>query len=949
LWTSYVTSSCLYDNSGGASVASIQVETIEDRESGPIYALDVHRATFISGRVGGATKKLFVVLCAFCLLQSTLLFSRPVSKEEALATAQSIIERENSLPQLRTTAGTFSISTIEPIKIEAHTVAFLVTLKPQGFLLMPSMTELAPARFISFSGDFNFLKVHPLIQQLITECDLTGHVLGYFDTTNDSSASPSALNTILDIKQLQQNESLWASREMKTAVVFDSYVSAVTPLLKSAWNQGLPYNIQTPTLVNSQGQNEHTVTGCSATAQAQIMNYWKYPDKGTGSNTYFWKNGDQTLTGTFDTNYRWDLMQEKYDGSQTQEQNDAVATLMRDVGYSINMDYNLASKGGSGAIPNDNNSLNKFFKYNSDVKYDLRSSYLDLTAWFNVFRSQVDDGWPAMLAIFSDVVGHAVVVDGYRTDSGNQVHLNMGWSGSYDNYYSLDSILTFTDVNSEYAVINIHPPNGGLATLGVTPASCIIPSGSSRTSVSYEVTNPQVRSVQVWVKGPGASQAGAITSTFAGDFKGTFDWIAEGTTYFYLYEIMAQAKRLLATVPVVAIRDIPTIKVTPASPTIPAGSSRTSVSYQVANPGQRLVQVWVKAPSDGQDKAITATFTATSFNGTFDWIAAGTTIFNLYDVSGAVKQLLATATVVTTNPVTPTITVTPSSPTIPAGSSRTSVSYQVANPGQRLVQVWVKAPSDSQDKAITATFTATSFIGIFDWIAEGTTVFNLYDVSGAVKQLLATATVVTTNRATSTITVTPSSPTIPAGSSRTSVSYQVANPGQRLVQVWVKAPSDSQDKAITATFTATSFIGTFDWIAEGTTVFNLYDLSGAGKQLLATATVMATKTAANVQISFLPDPVNRSETDGKWYYRVNLREINGVGFTLTKMLIGGVDYSIWISTWFGSNHLQPYGQLGVNVVSSGGSPPIDLVWEFGGDDDNGHQGLVWKNAVRLLQ
>jgi len=61
------------------------------------------------------------------------------------------------------------------------------------------------------------------------------------------------------------------------------------------------------------------------------------------------------------------------------------------------------------------------------------------------------------------------------------------------------------------------------------------------------------------------------------------------------------------------------------------------------------------------------------------------------------------------------------------------------------------------------------------------------------------------------------------------------------VQVWVKGPSDAQDKAITGTFTDPSFTGTFDWIFQGTTTFNLYDVGVNPKQLLASATAIGNK------------------------------------------------------------------------------------------------------------
>ena len=59
----------------------------------------------------------------------------------------------------------------------------------------------------------------------------------------------------------------------------------VEPMMKTKWDQGRPYNLLCPDY-NSPGQDKdefRTVTGCVATAMAQIMNYHRYPLRGTGT------------------------------------------------------------------------------------------------------------------------------------------------------------------------------------------------------------------------------------------------------------------------------------------------------------------------------------------------------------------------------------------------------------------------------------------------------------------------------------------------------------------------------------------------------------------------------------------------------------------------------------------------------------------------------------------
>ncbi|WP_423811924.1 C10 family peptidase, partial [Pseudomonas aeruginosa] len=49
------------------------------------------------------------------------------------------------------------------------------------------------------------------------------------------------------------------------------------------WDQGSNYNELCPW---DASVRQRSVTGCVATTMAQIMRYWSYPARGTGSHTY---------------------------------------------------------------------------------------------------------------------------------------------------------------------------------------------------------------------------------------------------------------------------------------------------------------------------------------------------------------------------------------------------------------------------------------------------------------------------------------------------------------------------------------------------------------------------------------------------------------------------------------------------------------------------------------
>ncbi|MDE5953877.1 MAG: C10 family peptidase, partial [Duncaniella sp.] len=81
----------------------------------------------------------------------------------------------------------------------------------------------------------------------------------------------------------------------------------IAPLLKSRWDQKLPYNMLCPVDVTTGLQ---CVTGCVATATAQVMYYHRYPSQATGTVTYEDKSQNVTRTLDFSTiaPFEWNSM-----------------------------------------------------------------------------------------------------------------------------------------------------------------------------------------------------------------------------------------------------------------------------------------------------------------------------------------------------------------------------------------------------------------------------------------------------------------------------------------------------------------------------------------------------------------------------------------------------------------------------------------------------------------
>lgn len=231
----------------------------------------------------------------------------------------------------------------------------------------------------------------------------------------------------------------------------------VGPLMQTQWGQSEPYNNLCPIVDEAQG---HTLTGCANTALTQIMAYWKHPQQGFGSFSYYWNptkesprfyHGDGFSQHTYD----WNNMLNVYnEGEYTDAQAKAVAQLMSDVGivnqtgYGYYMQLFLGGSEvtlGSGAVVN-TQLFPKFFNYDADsiqevlLKIDTfyfdTEKMLEMMAFEERIKADLRKNRPVFLVVTS--LNHAVVIDGYSDK--NYYHVNFGWGGKSDGWYQLLAI-----------------------------------------------------------------------------------------------------------------------------------------------------------------------------------------------------------------------------------------------------------------------------------------------------------------------------------------------------------------------------------------------------------------------------------------------------------------------------------------------------------------------------
>ena len=227
---------------------------------------------------------------------------------------------------------------------------------------------------------------------------------------------------------------------------------AVEPLITTIWDQGCYYNAMCP--VDEHGQCGHVLTGCVATAMAQLMRYWGYPEHGIGSHSYTPLGYPEQSVDFGATTYDWDNMPDYLINSSSSEQIDAVAMLMWHCGVALDMMYGSSA---SGAWPEDvGNALVNYFGYSDEMSYESRYDYTN-PSWRAKLKDCLNLGRPLYYDGYSSGIyysgRHAFLCDGY--DSNELFHFNWGWSGSSDGYFIIDALPNYNLNN--YAYFNIHP------------------------------------------------------------------------------------------------------------------------------------------------------------------------------------------------------------------------------------------------------------------------------------------------------------------------------------------------------------------------------------------------------------------------------------------------------------------------------------------------------------
>ena len=372
-------------------------------------------------------KRTFTLFC-LVLLATLVSLAEKVSPTEALQAALPYMKSADATLQRQARAG----SAEQPVYIFSRGAG-------EGFVIVSGDNSLPLVLGVADSGDWNEDDMPPLLLQWVKMYE------HYVDSVQHNGGAP--------------------ARQARASV----YPKNISPLIKSHWHQSAPYNNRCPQRADGGGR---AVTGCVATAAAQIAYYWR--NEGVNAETqsatkYGYWSPDAPVTQSDvipkGTKFMWELMLDSpHSGSTTAAQRDAVAVLCAVMGFDAELAYG-ASTGGY--IWNEIDVFKKqigliggthIWKYNT-----TQTNFETLCA------NDLALGHPILYAGYNsdNTAGHAIVMDGYMT-SNNSFHFNFGWGGQGDGYYQLIDGSVGGYGYNESVVYGIYSPNMD-RTLEVTP------------------------------------------------------------------------------------------------------------------------------------------------------------------------------------------------------------------------------------------------------------------------------------------------------------------------------------------------------------------------------------------------------------------------------------------------------------------------------------------------
>lgn len=257
-------------------------------------------------------------------------FSQHRSESEAITVAQEFWGKGVNRAKLK------AVSQKSMAKAKARAMAKATSTTSGSMQSFYVINDEARNRFVIVSSDDRLIKI-----------------LGYSD--NGVFNPETAPEGLIDMLNGYDAQYMFIKDKLSSAdnVSSRASIEPIEPMIQTKWGQMTPYNNDCPQNKRATDGSK-CASGCVATAMAQVMNYYKYPNVGKGIYLYQSATQGHIIMQDFsNTSFDWSKFSNTYNESSTEEAKAEVAKLMKACGVSVSMDYGQSSDGSSGAAPTD--------------------------------------------------------------------------------------------------------------------------------------------------------------------------------------------------------------------------------------------------------------------------------------------------------------------------------------------------------------------------------------------------------------------------------------------------------------------------------------------------------------------------------------------------------------------------------------------------------------------
>jgi len=373
-------------------------------------------------------KFLMTLAAVLCCCMS--LWAQPITEQQAMDRALQYMNSTKAPAAARRMAAASKAGKMKAAPVDAHKI-YAFNREGGGFVIASADQRALPVLGYSTTGSIDWDNMPENIRFWLKQYDVAMATLEGQTGFLNGNALGDALET--DGRAARQ---------------------PVEPLIKTHWDQLAPYWDLTPTYAGEEEKfhGDPCVTGCGPTALAQVLNYFRWPKSlPDGLPAYdIWPWNDETkpvwhIDALPPVTFDWDNMLDDYgnlsafvDRDQvpgTEQQQRAVATLMRYCGQAMEAMYGpylgLGTLTWGGA---EVNALVNKMGHPAAVGVSGREIFT-IDEWENLIYGELAEGRPVLYGGSSDQGGHAFICDGY--DGNGLFHINWGWSGEDDGYFSL--------------------------------------------------------------------------------------------------------------------------------------------------------------------------------------------------------------------------------------------------------------------------------------------------------------------------------------------------------------------------------------------------------------------------------------------------------------------------------------------------------------------------------